>query len=370
MSNEAGEVMVVGATGLLGRWLVPELTRRGRVVIAVMRQAAAREADYRAWVTALGGDATRIRVVEGDLDAPRFGWDEQMEHACARVRDVYHLGARFAWHLSADDARRTNVEGTRMVVELASRLPALRRLVLVGGYRIGPRLNEEGAVVPAPESSFDRQGAYEASKHLAHRVGWETAQRLGVPVTGVHPSSVIGDSRTGVTVQRLGLGETLHRVHAGQMPVLLGSPETFVPVIPVDFMASFLAGTPEHADTAGQEYTVLDPATPPMHELVRWAAERSGRRAPRLRLPVAWVRWLPERLLGTSAEALDFIDTARYPTEPMLALAARMGLALPPLRDALNRWFDHLRSVAFQPEVETALAALRATAAEPHASAA
>ncbi|PTL83231.1 SDR family oxidoreductase [Vitiosangium sp. GDMCC 1.1324] len=351
------DVLVVGATGMLGRWLVPELTRRGRVVAAVLRNAGARAEEYRAWVKALGGEPERLHVLEGDLDAPRFGWKPGQEEALGQVRDVYHLGARFAWNLSADEARRTNVEGTRAVVELASRLPALRRLVLIGGYRIGPRYGAAGERVPAPEKSLSASGSYEASKGLAHRVGLETAARLRVPVTTVHPSSVIGDSRTGMTVQLLGLGATMKRIHDGAMPVLLGSPQTFVPVLAVDYMASFLAGVPELPEAEGGEYTLLDPDTPPLHDLVRWAAARSGRRAPSFSLPVSWVRWLPERLLGASTEELDFLDTARYPVEPALALARRMGLVMPPVRDVIERWFDYLRGVDFSPDVHRALSA-------------
>jgi len=357
MKMSSPDALVIGSTGLIGRWLVPELTRRGQRVALLSRNAGTRAPAYRDWVAAMGGAPELLVFLEGDLDAPRLGLGAEDEHSLHGVRDIFHLGARFAWHLPADEARRTNVEGTRAVVELASRLPSLRRLVLVGGYRIGPRLNASGEVVPAPLLGFTGAGAYEASKALAHQVALETAARLGVPVTTVHPSSVIGDSRTGATVQSLGLGDTLQRVHAGTMPVLLGSPETFVPVVAVDTLARFLGGVAELPETRGQEYTLLDPSTPPLHQLIRWAAERSGRRAPRFTLPVSWVRWLPERLLGAATESLDFLDTARYPVEPALALARRMGVELPPVHAVMDRWFDFLRAADFAPDIEQARAA-------------
>ncbi|QSQ14297.1 SDR family oxidoreductase [Myxococcus landrumensis] len=357
MTNTSADSLVIGATGLIGRWLVPELTRQGRRVALLSRNVQARAQEYRDWVAALGGEPRQLVFLEGDLDAPRLGLSPSDEASLEGVRDVFHLGARFAWHLPAELARRTNVEGTRAVVELASRLPMPRRLVLVGGYRIGPRLDAAGAVVPAPEVGFSGSGAYEASKALAHRVALETAARLGVPITSVHPASVVGDSRTGATVQRLGLGDTVQRIHAGDMPILLGTPETFVPVVAVDTVARFLAGVVALPETVGQEYTLLDPATPSLHALLRWAAERSGRRAPRIALPVSWVRWLPERLLGTATESLDFLDTARYPVEPSLAVARRMGLELPPVSTVLERWFDFLRDTGFSPDVARAQAA-------------
>ncbi|AGC46859.1 hypothetical protein MYSTI_05582 [Myxococcus stipitatus DSM 14675] len=365
MKDTSADTLVIGATGLIGRWLVPELTRQGRRVALLSRNAQARAQEYRDWVAALGGEPRQLVFLEGDLDAPRLGLSASDDASLAGVRDVFHLGARFAWHLPPALAQRTNVEGTRAVVELAARLPALRRLVLVGGYRIGPRLDASGTVISASELTHSsRAGAYEASKILAHQVALETAARLGVPITSVHPASVVGDSRTGATVQRLGLGDTLQRIHTGDMPILLGTPETFVPVVAVDTVARFLAGVVALPETQDQEYTLLDPATPPLHELLRWAAKRSGRRAPRITLPVSWVRWLPERLLGTATESLDFLDTARYPVEPTLAVARRMGLELPPVSMVLERWFDFLRDTGFSPDVARAQAAASRTGAD------
>ncbi|WP_342375051.1 SDR family oxidoreductase [Myxococcus stipitatus] len=363
MKDTSADSLVIGSTGLIGRWLVPELTRQGRRVALLSRNAQARAQEYRDWVAALGGEPRQLVFLEGDLDAPRLGLRTSDEASLAGVRDVFHLGARFAWHLPPALAQRTNVEGTRAVVELASRLTSPRRLVLVGGYRIGPRLDASGTVIPASELRHSRSGAYEASKILAHQVALETAARLGVPITSVHPASVVGDSRTGATVQRLGLGDTLQRIHTGDMPVLLGTPETFVPVVAVDTVARFLAGVVELPETQGQEYTLLDPATPPLHELLRWAAKRSGRSAPRIALPVSWVRWLPERLLGTATETLDFLDTARYPVESTLAVARRMGLELPAVSTVLERWFDFLRDTGFSPDVARAQAAASQTRA-------
>src|SRR5690554_2803695 len=87
-------ILVTGATGLIGRWLVPELTRQGFVVAAAMRGAAERADDYRRWVAARAGDPTRVRCVEHDLDR-----DEELAWSLPQVRHVVHLAARFAWHL-------------------------------------------------------------------------------------------------------------------------------------------------------------------------------------------------------------------------------------------------------------------------------
>src|SRR6185436_11075245 len=99
------------------------------------------------------------------------------------------------------------------VVRLAASMPHLTRLVHIGGYRIG-------ALEPA---HFGRLGAYERSKHEGNAAVAAEAERLSVPTTFVHPSSVIGDSRTGETTQLTGVGEMARALVRGEMPVLVGT---------------------------------------------------------------------------------------------------------------------------------------------------
>ena len=65
--------------------------------------------------------------------------------------------------------------------------------------------------------------------------GWEPpaahAAELKIPWTAVHPSGVIGDSRTGETTQTTALGETVKALFEGRLPALAGSARTFVPVV-------------------------------------------------------------------------------------------------------------------------------------------
>ena len=115
MDIESADVLVTGGTGLIGRWLLAELTRRERNVIAIVRGAEARGAELRAFVDAHGGDAARLAVVEGDIEREGLGLSGSLDG----VRDVFHLAARFAFGLDAEAARRSNVEGTLRVIEWA-----------------------------------------------------------------------------------------------------------------------------------------------------------------------------------------------------------------------------------------------------------
>jgi dihydroflavonol-4-reductase len=333
------DALVTGGTGLLGRFLLVELTRRGQRILVPIRNAAARASSLREFVTSRGGDGALLEVVDGDLDLPALGLDASSRARLARAKHVFHLGARFAWGLSLTEARRTNVAGSLAVVDLAASMPALERLVLVGGYRIGPRLDRLGRrVMP----NLRAAGAYEASKHEAHRAAVERARSLGVPYAAVHPSSVIGDSRTGESTQVTGIGETILALADGKMPARVGGKSTYVPLVTVDFVARVLAELARDDASDGLELTLFDERTPVLDRLIDRAAAIAGVSAPRLRLPIGLVRCLPESITRTSREALEFLDDARYPLDETNAWLAKKGLAHPDFDASFERWVKAL----------------------------
>jgi nucleoside-diphosphate-sugar epimerase/pimeloyl-ACP methyl ester carboxylesterase len=341
------DAMVTGGTGFLGRWLLAELTRK-RAVGAVVRNARSRERDLRGFVDRLGGDSTRLTLVEGDLDA-----DALAIPPLESVRDVFHLGARFGFGLTREEARRSNVEGTLRVARWSASLPGLRRFVYAGGYRM---TKPTGMSV---ERLYRARGAYAASKHESYRAIREFADEHRMPWTAVHPSAVIGDSRTGETTQAIGLADTIARLWEGRLPALVGTPRSFVPVVTVDYLARFMASVPERAETEGADLVVFDPATPPLHELVRRVAEHLHVRSPRVTVPVGLVRALPRALTGVDPEALSFVTEDTYDTRAADEHAAAMGLAHPGVDGAIARWCDHLVSTRFGAEPEAERGSLR-----------
>jgi nucleoside-diphosphate-sugar epimerase len=329
-TNTTPDTLVTGATGLIGRWLVPALTQRGRHVAVAIRHAARRADDYRAWTASRGGDPALLSFVDHDLDDPApLSW--QLDG----VRDVFNLAARFAWHLPLDQARSANVGGALRVVEWAAQRPDLRRLVHVSGYRVS---------IPATTSPC---GGYERSKREAHDAVLRRAEALDLPLTILNPASVIGDSRDGATTQLLGVGDMLRQLAAGRLPLIPGDADTFIPLINVDLVAAFAAAIVEHPDAAGRQYWLLDEQTPPLHDLIRAAARQLQVRPPRGAAPVWLLRWLPEALLGAPRETLDFIAADRYNAAPAHAIAAQLDVPWPDIHQSWPRWLSFLAARRF-----------------------
>lgn len=339
------DTLVTGATGFIGRWLLIDLTARGRRVAAVVRRAETRAEELRRFVDERGGDASRLLVIEGDVTQDGLG----LEVDLPSVRDVYHLAARMTFGLTPQEAFEANVGGSLNALRWAAAAPALRRFVELGGYRVTRR--PEWVQHPLDEARrrklYREHGAYEASKYEAHVALHAEAAVLGVPVTSVHPSGVIGDSRTGECTQTAGLGETVEALWRGKLRALAGSRRTFVPVVAVDYLAAFLATVVEREDLVGASLVVLDDETPNLPELVAAMAEHLGVKAPKLVLPLSLVKPLPAALTGLHPEAVGFLSEDRYDVSSARAHAEAVGLSMPPWRPTVHRWLDHLIATRF-----------------------
>ncbi len=341
--------VVTGATGLIGRWLLIELTRHGVEVCALLRRPAAQLPALRDWIAARGGDPARLRAAPFDLAAPDLGLDADGDAALERAEAVFHLAALFGFGIDRAAAHRANVAAPLQLIERLAGRPHLRRFVHVSGYRTegAPARALDVDDAAALDHHYAAHGAYEASKMEAHVRVARAADTHGVPLTRVSPAMVIGDSRTGETTQFTGLADTLHQLARGRLPALPGGADTWLPAVTVDFLAALMARLPGDAASAGAHVVVFDDATPTLPALVRRAADLLGVRAPRWRVPVGLLRRLPARLTGAHPESLSFISADRYDPRPLRNLTARLDLALPPIDVALRRWVDFLRAADF-----------------------
>ncbi|MDD9984131.1 MAG: SDR family oxidoreductase [Gammaproteobacteria bacterium] len=130
-ASEFREVLLTGATGFVGRFLLRELLRQDDrlVVHCLVRadgveqglariRAAMEHADI--WDEAL---APRIRVVIGDLRTAGFGLNTtDFDALCRRIDAVYHLAADVNLVAAYRAIREMNVVSLRNVIELCVRI--------------------------------------------------------------------------------------------------------------------------------------------------------------------------------------------------------------------------------------------------------
>ncbi|MGW4324394.1 alpha/beta fold hydrolase [Nocardia sp. NPDC004573] len=320
--------IVFGAAGFLGRNAVVRLLEQGHSVAAALRPGS--EERLTSWLRRRGVDASGLEIVTCDVTAPDLGLPAGFD--ASGIRDVYNCAARFSFGLAADDAYAVNVTGALRVLDWSAALPELRRVVHITGYRI--------TVEESQEQHYEN-GAYGASKFESDPLLRERAAELGVALTVANPSSVIGPG------QYIGLATVVEDLWNGRLPAVPGGPETFVPIVDLDYFTDFLISLPTLPDTAGRSYTVLDERTPVLPKLIRLLAGHLGVPAPRFSIPVGVISKLPRALTGADPETLTFIADDRYDTSAARDVARRAGLTMPPTEATLLAWADHLVASRF-----------------------
>ena len=176
-------VFVTGGTGLIGRALVQRLIGRGDRVVALARSDAAASD-----LAALGADVAR-----GDL------LDERALGEGLRGSAVAYNVAGVNTLCPADPAPlyRVNRDGARAIVRAAAAAGVRRLVHTSSAATLGEAEGTIGREDSPHRGSF--LSDYERSKTEGERAVAEEAERTGLDVVCVNPSSVQGPGRTGGT---------------------------------------------------------------------------------------------------------------------------------------------------------------------------
>jgi dihydroflavonol-4-reductase len=182
------KAFVTGATGFLGSHVARVLAEQGAELRLLVRPTS----DLRNLESfcADGFDADRVT---GDLRDPA-----SIEKALSGCDVVFHVAADYRlWVRDPDEMYRSNVEGTRSLLE-AARRQGVRRVVYTSsvatmGFTSGLSSNDGNiADEQSPVGLGDMIGHYKRSKFLAELVAVDAA-KSGVDVVIVNPTTPIGE---------------------------------------------------------------------------------------------------------------------------------------------------------------------------------
>jgi dihydroflavonol-4-reductase len=256
---------ITGGSGFVGSAVARKLIDAGFRVRALLRHTSPRA----------NLDALPIEIVEGDVR------DRDAVFRAARgARYVFHVAADYRlWALDPHEIMRTNLEGTRVVME-AARVAGAERIVYTSSVAT-LKLREDGSLADetAPLSEQEAIGAYKRSKVAAERL----VERMiadGLPAVIVNPSTPIGprDARPTPT------GRLIIEAASGRMPAFV---DTGLNLVHVDDVADgHLAALTR--GRIGERY-ILGGENMTLAALLGRIAHLTGRAPPRLRLPRAWI---------------------------------------------------------------------------------
>lgn len=287
-----GVVLLTGATGLLGRYLLRDLLARGQQMAVVVRGNERMSAEARvaalmaAWEKRGFSGLAAPKVLTGDITSPLLGLNDEDR---AWVGEHCDMVLHNAASLSFEDARseddepwRTNLGGTQNVLELCRQLEIRDfhhvSTAYVCGLRTGTVLEDELYVGQA----FGND--YEKSK-LQSEESVRNADFLAPP-TVYRPAIIVGDSETGFTTTFHGFYALLRlAVTLVRMVENNASPEWLIPLkelagremknlVPVDWVSAVITDIVCRREQWGKTYHVT-PAEPTSVATIRDVIERA-----------------------------------------------------------------------------------------------
>jgi dihydroflavonol-4-reductase len=253
--------LVTGATGFVGSAVARALCRAGWQVRVLARAGSNRRNLLQLPVEITIGDLT---------DAPSLGQAVRDCDAVFHVAADYRLGVA-----DVETLYRTNVEGTRNVLNAARRAGAARIVYTSSVATVGLPVDGSPGTEDTPVTLAEMIGHYKRSKFLAEEVVRDFA-KAGAHIVIVNPSTPIGPG----DVKPTPTGRVVVDAALGRMPAYV---DTGLNVVHVDDVA---AGHLQALDRGrvGERY-ILGGDDMTLRQILVHISRLAGRKPPHIRLP-------------------------------------------------------------------------------------
>jgi amino acid adenylation domain-containing protein/thioester reductase-like protein len=202
--GEPATILLTGATGFLGAFLLDELLNRSTARIVCLSRANGdadalrRIRDNLIRYRLDPGAADRIVPLAGDLARPHFGLAEDRFAQLARAVDVvYHNGAHVNFLHAYETLKPANVLGTQEVLRLAT-TARLKPVNFVSTLSVLPHLNSGRPALETDRNDHPEllENGYAQSKWVAEQIVWAAIDR-GVPASILRPGRIVWHHRSG-----------------------------------------------------------------------------------------------------------------------------------------------------------------------------
>ena len=253
-------VLVTGASGFLGSAIAAALRARGHAVRVLARPSSPRTNLNPADV-----------VCEGDLRDRA-----SLAAALKGARYLFHAAADYRlWARNPEEIQRSNVEGTRLIMEEALRA-GVERIVYTSSVATLKLTDGASATEDNPLADGQGIGAYKRSKVTAERLVEAKIHRDGLPAVIVNPSTPIGPR----DVRPTPTGRIIVEAASGRMPAFV---DTGLNLAHVDDVATGHVAALERG-RIGERY-ILGGENVFLGDMLADIARLVERRPPTLKLP-------------------------------------------------------------------------------------
>ncbi|MGH7687884.1 MAG: SDR family oxidoreductase [Candidatus Dormibacteria bacterium] len=353
------EYFVTGATGFIGKQLLPLLLARGGEVGVLVRHGSG--ARFAALRDRLGPAGHLLLPVAGDLGDEGLGVSVQNIERLQGAA-VFHLAAVYDLRASEEESERANVMGTRHVVEFANAIKSkcLHHVssITVAGHYDGvftEAMFDEGQELDHP---------YYRTKYESEKI---VREETTVPWRVYRPGIVIGSSENGEADRTDGPYYAFKLIQQmrdafPQWTPFIGPEGGPLNLVPVDFVAKSVDHIAAQPGLDEMAFHIVDPEPLSLGDAINTFCRAAHAPEFALRFDRRMARMLPKGSLGVLGQlpavqritdrvldrlgvphaALQYIDNrATFDSTATLAALQGSGIVCPPLHEYAWKVWDY-----------------------------
>jgi len=352
---------VTGATGFIGRFLLPRLIARGKPVYVLVRKGSVKKlaALREEW----GVDDRQVIAVSGDITQPLLGVSAaDLRKLKGKVEHMFHLAAIYDLKAGAEEQQAANTEGTRHAVAFATAVTAghFHHVSSIAAAGLYDGVFREDMFEEAEELDHP----YFRTKHDSEGIVRRECTR---PWRVYRPGFVVGHSKTGFIDKIDGpyyFFKTIQKLRSMLPPWMptIGIEGGRLNIVPVDFVADALDHIAHKRGLDGRCFHLTDPEPHRVGEVLNIFAGAAHAPQMTMRVNARLFGFIPAPIvyglaslapvkraikvvlndLGIPRDVLGFINwPTRYDNREAAKALKGSGIAVPPLASYAAKLWDY-----------------------------
>ncbi|MEQ9237392.1 MAG: thioester reductase domain-containing protein [Coleofasciculus sp. E2-BRE-01] len=277
--TEINSILLTGATGFLGAFLLKELLGKTDAKLYCLVRAADPDSGLQKIHESLqkysllkGQLSYRIIPVVGDLSQPRLGLSaEQFEKLAEQIDVIYHNGAILNFVYPYSVLKPTNVLGTQEILRLACQ-SKVKPLHYVSTDAVFDSSVYYGKEIKESEPISHTEGidlGYTQSKWVAEKLV-TLARNRGLPVSIYRPPLIAGDSQSGIwKTEDFTCRFIKGCIQMGSIPDM----NCGVTLVPVDYVSRAIVYLSQKKELLGKAFHLNNPNASSWSEVTNWINE-------------------------------------------------------------------------------------------------
>ncbi|MBE9222347.1 amino acid adenylation domain-containing protein [Cyanobacterium stanieri LEGE 03274] len=303
-------VLLTGATGLLGSYLLADLLQntnyhiyclvRAKDTSQALQRIQTKLTQKQLWQTPW---TSRITPLIGDLGKPFLGLSsQQIEHLNQHIDLIYHCGAWVNIVYPYSSMRAANIDSTREIIKIACEHHS-KPIFYISTTDVFSSHQIRKITLHQQPDGDELCGGYAQTKYAAEEL-LQQAQQRGLPVTIFRPTNIIERFPSNPDL----VTEFIPRMFQGCLQLkLFPQINAIVNLVPVDYVSRVIVHLSQNQTYLNQTFNIVNPNPSHFSDILQWLKEHHY---PFSIVPHAtWAKQLEETVKkGTSNPLAPFVS--------------------------------------------------------------